>query len=125
MYLLKLGLLVRVLRYLLMKGRSACYGVVSSLLRGKRPLYYGYYIVCSNLMVSFLKLVLHFNKVYNSYIYTTIISDCINRPRSYMYISRHKEYRLSWLYGYNCNSSFPCPSEDGLLRPKHVKDIRS
>jgi hypothetical protein len=36
-----------------------------------------------------------------------------------------KEYCLSWLYGSNCNSSFPCPSEDGLLRPKHVKDIRS
>jgi hypothetical protein len=31
MYLLKLELLVRVLRYLLVKGRSACCGVVSSL----------------------------------------------------------------------------------------------
>jgi hypothetical protein len=32
MYLLKLELLVRVLRYLLVEGRSACYGVVSSLI---------------------------------------------------------------------------------------------
>jgi hypothetical protein len=31
MCMLKLELLVRVLRYLLVKGRSACYGVVSSL----------------------------------------------------------------------------------------------
>jgi hypothetical protein len=32
MYLLKLELLVHVLQYLLVKGRSACYGVVSSLI---------------------------------------------------------------------------------------------
>jgi hypothetical protein len=32
MYLLKLGLLVRVLRFLLVKGRSACNGVVSRLI---------------------------------------------------------------------------------------------
>jgi hypothetical protein len=32
MYLLKLGLLVRVLRCLLVRGGSACYGVVSRLI---------------------------------------------------------------------------------------------
>jgi hypothetical protein len=44
--LLKLELLLRVSRYFLVKRRSVYKGVVLSLYRRKRQLYYGYYTVC-------------------------------------------------------------------------------
>jgi hypothetical protein len=39
-------------------------------------------------------------------------------------LSRDKEFYLLWLYGYNIIVVSMRPSEDGLLRRKHVKDIR-
>jgi hypothetical protein len=55
----------------------------------------------------------------NSYIYS-IVPDLYQSTNIL-----HVQYLNIRNWVNHCYSGFPCPSEDGLFRPKHVKDIRS